>query len=117
MTETKKLLALVIPASGHINVMCCIVRELLNRNTTPLSITMFSTEKYKELVERSGAEYKEFQNSRSRTTDLEENVDVFDIMEILMDASKRVLPELIQYCEQEKPDLILCDAGRFLLIY
>ena len=109
MSVNNKVLALVLPASGHINIMSCLVKELVNRKT--YNVVFFSTEKYKDLVERTGARYKKYSNFPD--LNLNNELSVFDIAILLMKAALKVLPELIQFCEDEKPDLILCDNGTY----
>ena len=42
MSVNNKVLALVLPASGHINIMSCLVKELVNRKI--YNVVFFSTE-------------------------------------------------------------------------
>jgi UDP:flavonoid glycosyltransferase YjiC (YdhE family) len=116
-SDNKKVIALVLPASGHINIMSCLVKELVNRKN--YNVIFFSNEKYKDLVEKTGAQYKQYSNFPDLK--LSNELSVFDIAILLMKAALNVLPELIKFCEEEKPDLILCDNGtyygRFLINY
>ena len=116
MIERKKILALVMPASGHINMMCCLIKELVTQKN--FHVILYSVEKYRNLVERSGAEYREFKNAEA-LVDLNSNISIMDVMSDLLNLSKNVLPEMIECCNKEKPDLILSDAlssyGRYLV--
>ena len=118
MTEKKKALALVIPASGHINLMCCLIKELVTKKN--FHVILFSVQKYKDLVKKSGAEYREFENSLY-IDEFDSNIQFLEIYELIMEASKIYVPQLIDFCNSEKPDLILCDAttiyGRYLMNY
>jgi UDP:flavonoid glycosyltransferase YjiC (YdhE family) len=116
MTEKTKVLALVMPASGHINMMCCLIKELVTEKN--FHVILHSVEKYKDLVQKSGAEYRQFKNA-SAIVDLNTNINIMDVMHDLLDLSKNVLAEMIECCNKEKPDLILSDAlsnyGRYLV--
>jgi UDP:flavonoid glycosyltransferase YjiC (YdhE family) len=60
MNQKTKVLVVVQPYLGHLIPMCCLVKELSkNKN---LHVTIFSIEKYKDLIEKSGAEYKQYSN-------------------------------------------------------
>lgn len=118
MSSKKKVLALVIPASGHINLMCCLIKKLIELHNC--HVILYSNQKYKSLVEKSEAEYRTFSSSQT-SEELSENVGILDIAELIMNAAKKIMPELIKVCEEEMPDLILCDAatsyGRYLINY
>ena len=56
--KRKKILAVCVPIPGHLNMMCSIMNELVNKKN--FHVIMHMPEKYKNLVEKTGAEYREF---------------------------------------------------------
>jgi UDP:flavonoid glycosyltransferase YjiC (YdhE family) len=118
MAARKKALAAVIPASGHINLMCCLIKELVTQKN--FHVILYSVEKYKNLITKSGAEFRMFENIPG-VEDEFSDFKILEIFELIMKGSKIILPQLIQICNDEKPDLILCDAmtayGRYLINY
>ncbi len=83
MTEKKKALALVIPASGHINLMCCLIKELVTKKN--FHVILFSVQKYKDLIRKSGAEYREFENSLY-IDEWNPNIQFLEIFELIMES-------------------------------
>jgi UDP:flavonoid glycosyltransferase YjiC (YdhE family) len=107
--KMKKVLALSVPLSGHLNILCCMAKELIQKGN--VHVVFFSNETFRAVIERSGAEFRTFRNSKNVA--IAEKADFFYLLELLLEATARVLPELIEYCKTEHPDLILCDYGTY----
>lgn len=117
--ESKKLLifAIVPPATGHVNPLCCIIHELLKQQQQNIKVIIYSDECFCKLIEQSGARFRAFShptfgafkyhpiNKKRRTFDMLLN----DLLSISFD----VLPQLIGDVENDQPDMILYD-GFFL---
>jgi UDP:flavonoid glycosyltransferase YjiC (YdhE family) len=113
-SRPKKVFVLIVPLWSQINPLTGIIRELTLRDPN-IQVTFYATEKFKSVIERTGAAYKPYPDF---TVDLENkssgspNPNVSPMLKILvnlMSFSDQVLPKLIRDCEQERPDLIVYD--------
>jgi hypothetical protein len=61
VTKKKKILVLAIPFYGHLNALTSIVYELIsNTARSDLEIVFYGCDQVKDLIERSGAEYRPY---------------------------------------------------------
>lgn len=119
-TPSKKIFVLLPAATGHLNPVVSIMSRLIKEDN--VDVVFYSIEKFRPLIEKSGARFKpypyypeSFVKTKSLAT--EKNALLHDLRD-MMDLSYRVLPELVQDAEKERPDLIVFDRlglpGRFL---
>jgi UDP:flavonoid glycosyltransferase YjiC (YdhE family) len=116
LQNRKKILAVCLPIPGHLNMMCSLINELVNKKK--FHVIMYMPEKYKNLVEKSGSEYREFK-AKIPMIEMTEKMDLLDLFELMLTSTQLVLPELIDFCNEEKPDIIMssigCSDGRYLI--
>jgi UDP:flavonoid glycosyltransferase YjiC (YdhE family) len=118
MEAKKKVLFLIPPTSGHINPLICIANELLKRN---LHVVFFGNEKHRVSIEKSGVEYRAYSNFDMESMIIDSNDTPLNFFKLLLDTSSNLLPELIKFCEEEQPDMIIYDQvslhARYLINY
>ena len=106
--KRKKILAVCVPIPGHLNMMCSIMNELVNKKN--FHVIMHMPEKYKNLVEKTGAEYREFK-AKIPPIEITEKMDLLDSLDLMLTGTQMALPELIDFCNKEKPDIIMSSIG------
>jgi UDP:flavonoid glycosyltransferase YjiC (YdhE family) len=112
---TKKVFVIVTAASGHINPVTGVVKELIDREKC--DVVFYGLEKYREIIEKSGAEYRPYQNLSEQFADVSSASKLknfyFKIMRMSVIASDLVLPGLIEDVERDRPEMILFDFFAF----
>jgi UDP:flavonoid glycosyltransferase YjiC (YdhE family) len=119
--KQKKVAIMVPPASGHLNPAVCLANELVKNQG--MHVTVFSSENYRNLIEKSGSvfrAYSYFDMSKTIPKN-DEKANPSEFFNFLIDTGIRLLPELKEYCNKEKPDLIIFDNlslhSRYLYSY
>lgn len=90
-----------------------------------MDITFYGNDNHKDLIERTGARYKKYSYypekafKQSSLNNIHLKFSLATVCYGLLDFSDKILPELIEDAEREKPDLIIYDTmalhARFLL--
>mgnify|MGYP002784816031 FL=1 len=112
MERQKKVFVLSLPASGHVNPVSGIITELVKKN---VHVIMYSNEEYKSLIERTGAEYRQY-NFKIGFDNLFEcdyqktKNTFFELYSKLVKISNNLVADLVKEVEKEKPDILIYDT-------
>ena len=112
MAETNniKIIAFTIAAIGHTNPMSCILHEIVQSKQA--RVICYGMEPIRTLIEKTGAEYREFKYSgmQKQMAKLKlrqlKNMDIFNRMLGIVDENSVNMANMI---EEEKPDLVFFD--------
>lgn len=106
----KKILMLILPEIGHMNPMLCIAREFVDKNN---QVVFFGLSHHKEIIERSGAQFKQYiyENYSCQTKSLQNDPsnNMLGILRSLIDLSYKEVPMLAEEVNNFQPDLIIFD--------
>lgn len=94
-----------VPAHGHINPTLPIVNELVKRGET---IIYYSTEAFKEKIEKAGAKYKPY--SFSLTQAPTSGGNFVKLTRMLLKATEEVMSKEMKYIRKLHPDYIIHDS-------
>jgi len=94
-----------VPAHGHINPTLPIVNELVKRGET---IIYYSTEAFREKIEKAGAKYKPY--SFSLTQAPTSGGNFVKLTRMLLKATEEVMSKEIKYIRKLQPDYIIHDS-------
>ena len=110
MSEKKKIMVFVPPASGHVNPICGLIYQLCKQKGT--EVTFYSDEKYRKTVEQTGARFKSFckEMTHPQFQMDGQRFSISFVMSRMLLYTFDVLPQLIIDVENEKPDLIIYDS-------
>jgi UDP:flavonoid glycosyltransferase YjiC (YdhE family) len=104
-------MVMIPPATGHVNPICGLIHELCkNKN---IEVLFYSDENYRELIEKTGATFRQNEKLTFSTVKPEDIVNRkgFGYMfRKLVDFAYDLLPQYLADVEKEKPDLILYDG-------
>lgn len=90
------------------NPIACVIDELVNKRN--VKVYFFGNEKYKELIEKTGSEYRQYSYFDMDILPLnEEKLNLGEFFRLMMKFAADLLPELYKFCQEEKPDLIFMD--------
>lgn len=116
--EKKKVFLFAMAASGHINPLAGIISELVKNN---VHVVFYSTAQFKPLVEKLGAEYREYTyyptTLGQRKSLSESSNSVVKFLQDLVAFSIKILPDHIRDVERDRPDLILFDKPMNQVFY
>lgn len=111
MSEKKLIFFVFPPASGHINPAASIASELNKKEN--VKIAFLGTLPYKGLIESSGSEYIEFADPDYGLHKIGQQHGPLDMIETSIRSAYKILPQLLQLCEERKPDAIAFDMLTF----
>jgi len=94
-----------VPAHGHINPTLPIVRELVESGET---IIYYSTEAFREKIEKAGAKYKPYSFSLPQGPTAGGNF--VKLTGMLLKATEEVMSEEMEYIKKLQPDYIIHDS-------
>lgn len=94
-----------IPYHGHMNPTVPLVAELVRRGD---QITYYTSEAFRPAVEQAGASFRGIDAYFTEQTPVDANLVRFSYT--LIDATQRILPELLAGVRAEPPDYILFDS-------
>ena len=118
MSEKKKIMVLVPPATGHINPICGLIHELCkNKN---IEVLFYSDETYRELIEKTGAKFRLNEKPTISAVDpklFASKMKFGSLLDMLINFAYDQLPQYIAEAEKEKPDLIIYDGLSFSAKY
>jgi UDP:flavonoid glycosyltransferase YjiC (YdhE family) len=99
------ILVLIIKFSNKV----CLAAELVK--SKEYKVTFFALEKYRDLIEKSGSQYRSYSNFDMDSIQPQggEKIDISQFFNFLINIGVSLLPELIKYCEEDQPDLIIMD--------
>ena len=118
MSEKKKIMVMVPPATGHINPICGLIHELCKDKN--LEVIFYSDETYRELIEKTGAKFRLNKEPTISTMDpnwLSSKVRISSLLDVMINFAYAQLPQYIAEVEKEKPDLIIYDDMSFTAKY
>ena len=106
----KKIIVLIPPYYGHLNPVCCLVHQLVTKYNH--KIIFYGNETCKKMIEKTGSHYREYPYFPTQKL-LNNNFTIFDVYNSILDITFKNMDHLIEACELEKPDLIICDNISF----
>lgn len=117
--ENKKIFFIISPAHGHTNPPTILACELVKRKAR---VIFYSFNIFKNKIESSGAEFREYPVSRElqniRTSGDDEDLFAY-VINFLINYNESIFPYLLSETIREKPDLILYDVfclyGKYLV--
>jgi UDP:flavonoid glycosyltransferase YjiC (YdhE family) len=117
MEKGKKIFVLSIPAHGHINPLSCVISHMLKKDPD-LNITFYSTAEFKNLVDKTGANYKQYEfylpgNPEAKS----KRFVLYGLVKRLTSLADENLPGILRDIEKEKPDMIIYDSFSLLAKY
>ena len=112
-----KILALCIPAMGHLYPMTSLVSALAKQNN--VKVIMYGNLEHKELIESTKAEFRHFQMPAELDEVMLENIKNHKLpidreFNDALNIAEAIIPELVRCVEQDSIDLVLLD---FFSIY
>lgn len=112
MVAKKLIFVLTAPASGHINPMCGLVNALCKHRD--VRVVFYSDECYRSLIEKTGAQFRAYSHLTFSLIKLnpitERNMPFAGLLNIMIDFSHNLIPQLIADVELDEPDCILYDC-------
>jgi UDP:flavonoid glycosyltransferase YjiC (YdhE family) len=102
----KKIIILIPPYYGHLNPVCCLVNYLVTKYNH--KIIFYGNEKFRSMIEKTGSDYREYPYFPTRVLS-NDDFTLFDVLNTILDITYKNMDHLIEMCELEKPDLIICD--------
>lgn len=115
--EFKRKIFVIFPSgSGHINPVCGLVYELCKR--PDIECIFYGNEEHRELIEKTGAQFRLYSDRNIAnlvpTQVNEKSRNMLSVgVNLMIDCSYKLLPQLIKDTENERPDLILYDTCFF----
>jgi UDP:flavonoid glycosyltransferase YjiC (YdhE family) len=114
----KKILILIPPYHGHLNPVCCLVKELITKYNH--KVIFYGNENCRNMIEKTGSDYREYPYFPTRKLS-NDNFTIFDVHNRILEITYKNMDHLIRVCELEKPDLIICDNvsfhAKYLIFY
>jgi UDP:flavonoid glycosyltransferase YjiC (YdhE family) len=91
-----------------LNPIACVMEELIQKHN--VKVYFFGNQKYKQLIDKIGAEYKEYSFfDMDLVPSNNEKFDIGEFYRVMMKFASDLLPELFKFCQEERPNLILMD--------
>jgi UDP:flavonoid glycosyltransferase YjiC (YdhE family) len=110
-----KILVHMIPASGHVNPMLPIIKQLIKTNKT--EIIVYLTEEFKLKIESVGAQFRPLidfdltKDIKIKPVGSKRKLELTNVMNSLLDSVSKNLEYLASEIDNEKPDLIFYDIS------
>ena len=117
----KKIFAIIPSASGHVNPICGLIKELCKEPN--IECIFFGIDDHKELIEKTGATFRRYVHRNIADVDIpkltERGKEPFfaKFFAFMIDCSYVLLPQLIKEYESEKPDMIIFDPSFIVVVY
>lgn len=110
-SSVKKIFIVTYPFVGHTNPILAICNDLKNKN---YDITIYSKKNFKELIEKAGARFREYNfefKNRADEPDLAENIQLMRLACLSIDKAAVFSNQLLEDALNEKPDMIMYDKS------
>ena len=116
MEKQYKVLMLCFPASGHFNPFICYGAELAKNQN--VKVIMYNNKQNQKLIESANIEFREadvdLPTNMVSVKELRKDLPIHKLLGFFIDATEKLLPELIRCVQEEGIDLIVYD---FMTVY
>lgn len=105
-----KILYLNIPGHGHVNPTLPVVQELIGRGD---QVIYYNTEEFRPQIERTGAAFHPYPVTEMTSTEIAARLqdgNIARVSEMILLATKTLLPFTLDELSQERPDLLIFDS-------
>lgn len=113
-SDRKKVFIIVPPVPGHVNPISGLIHELTTRGR--FACVFYGNEEYREKIEATGAQFRLYSHpnlgeiARRREKHAEtSNDDQMILINKTIDYVYELMPQLVDDCERDRPDLIIYD--------
>ena len=119
--KKKTIIVFPFPDTGHINPLCCILKELIDSGKA--KVICYGNNKIKSIIEKSGAEFKAFSHNPNEFAQSQgfKGPDIFRLLNSYVSNSYNNISHFAKLIETEKPDLIIYDEmaiyGKLTLLH
>ena len=108
-----KIIILTHPFSGHINPMTGLVYELAKKRNH--NVIWYGISEVKDIIEKTGAIYRSYsyfpiENFKRKPSNEKQDSQFVQVAWEMLNLSDKIMNDLIEIVENEKPDLIIYDT-------